>query len=145
MIGSLRSALLGLACMAALAGCADRAPPPPPPAAVAPPPTGPVAVDGFYVGTRQLVRGGDGPGVLCGSLDPFTVTVSGRTFRYVLRQPEVPYTPTRTFAVTIDQDGAFRAVDGPAYIVGSAGGDAMQGEISGDACGYVFQADRRTQ
>jgi hypothetical protein len=146
MIFALRSAgsrIAGLALLAGLACCADRAPPPPPPAPVAAAPSGPVAVDGTYHGHKQLVRGGDGPGLLCGLLDPVTITVAGRAFHYVLRQPEVPYQPTRTFDATIDADGAFRAVDGPAYIAGSAGGGHMQGEISGDACGYAFQADQQ--
>jgi hypothetical protein len=137
MIGSLRSACLGIAWALLAAGCADK-PPPPPPAPAAP--LGPVAVDGTYQGTRQLVRGGDGPGVLCGQLDPFTVVVAGRSFQYVLHQPEVQYQPTRTFNVTIAADGTFRAVDGPAYMDGAAGGGTMQGEVAGDACGYVFQA-----
>jgi hypothetical protein len=126
------------------AGCAtDRAPPPPIAAPAATAPAGPVAVDGTYVGTRQLIRGGNGPGILCGQLDPFTVTVQGRAFRYVLNQPEVPYQPTRTFTVAIAADGSFRTVDGPAYMNGNAGGGTMQGNLSGDACGYVFQADRQ--
>jgi hypothetical protein len=144
MIGSLRSACLGIAGSLPLlaAGCAGTSPPPPP-APVAAAPAGPVSVDGVYQGSRQLVRGGDGPGVLCGQIDPFSVTVAGRAFQYVLHQPEVAYQPTRTFNVTINADGTFRSVDGPAYLDGSAGGGTMQGEVSGDACGYVFQADRQ--
>ncbi len=139
-----RIAALGLLASLA-AGCADRAPPPPPPAPIAAAPSGPVAVDGVYQGNRQLVRGGSSVGLLCGTADPFTVTVTNRAFQYVLRQPEVAYQPTRTFNATINADGTFRATDGPAYIDGTAGGGSMQGEISGDACGYVFQADRQGQ
>jgi hypothetical protein len=102
-------------------------------------------VDGVYRGSRQLVRGGSGVGLLCGTSDPFTLTVTNRAFQYVLRQPEVAYQQTRTFNATIDADGNFKAVDGPAYIDGTAGGGSIQGEISGDACGYVFQADRQGQ
>jgi len=127
------------------AGCAGKPPPPPPPAPAVAAPAGPAAVDGTYQGMKQLVRGGDGPGMLCGQMDPFAVTVAGRAFRYVLNQPEVPYQPTRTFDVTIDADGNFKATNGPAYITGSAGGGTMQGQLSGDACGYVFQANRLGQ
>ncbi len=139
--------------MLLLAGCAaDRAPPPPapeaPPATMPPTatlPAGPVAVDGTYTGTKQLVRGGDGPGILCGQLDPFTVTVTNRHFSYVLHQPEVPFQPTVPFDVTIAADGSFRAVNGPDYITGTAGGGTMQGDVSGDACGYFFQAATKGQ
>jgi hypothetical protein len=147
MAGMLRCAKIRIAALLLLpalaAGCADRAPPPPPPVAVAP--SGPIAVDGVYQGRRQLVRGGSGVGLLCGTTDPFAVTVTGRAFQYVLRQPEVAYQPTRTFNATIDDDGGFKATDGPAYINGTVGGGAMQGELSGDACGYVFQANRQGQ
>jgi hypothetical protein len=144
MIGSLRSACLRVAWVLPLlaAGCAAN-PPPPPPAATVAAPLGPVSVDGTYQGNRQLVRGGDGPGILCGQIDPLTIKVTGRAFQYVLQQPELQYQPTRTFNVTINDDGTFRAVDGPAYMDGAAGGGTMQGEVSGDACGYVFQADRQ--
>ena len=143
MTGSLRSACLGIASGLTLlaAGCADKAPPPPPQAPAAP--LGPVSVDGTYQGSRQLVRGGVGPGVLCGQIDPFSLVVMGRAFQYVLHQPEVEFQPTRTFNVTINADGTFRAVDGPAYMDGAAGGGTIQGEISGDACGYVFQGGRQ--
>jgi hypothetical protein len=143
MIGSLRSASLRIAWILPLlaAGCAAK--PPPPPAPVVAAPVGPVSVDGIYQGNRQLVRGRNGPGILCGQIDPLTLTVKGRAFQYVLHQPEVQYQPTRTFNVTINDDGTFRAVDGPAYMDGAAGGGTMQGEVSGDACGYVFQADRQ--
>ncbi len=144
MPGTLRCATLSIVAIGLLAGCADRAPPPPPPP-VAAAPSGPVAVDGVYRGSRQLVRGGSGVGLLCGTSDPFTLTVTNRAFQYVLRQPEVAYQQTRTFNATIDADGNFKAVDGPAYIDGTAGGGSIQGEISGDACGYVFQADRQGQ
>jgi hypothetical protein len=143
---NLRIAVLWLLPMLA-AGCAGAPPPPasPPAAPVVAAPSGPVAVDGTYRGHKQMERGAAGPGVLCGSFDPFVVTVTNRAFRYVLNQPEVPYQPTRTFSVTIDTDGNFRGTDGPAYITGNAGGGTMQGEISGDACGYVFQANQPGQ
>jgi hypothetical protein len=149
MVVSLRSARLRIAGAMLLpllaAACAGQAPPPPTPGPVVTAPAGPVAVDGTYVGTKQLVRGGDGPGLLCGSMDPLTVTVVNRAFHYVLNQPELPYQPTRAFDATIDADGSFRAVNGPAYMTGSVGAGNMQGQISGDACGYVFQASRQGQ
>jgi hypothetical protein len=141
--GSLRIAGLLLLPLALACCGGDRAPPPPPPAPVAAAPSGPIAVDGTYQGNRQLVRGGDGPGMLCGQIDGFSTTVTNRRFHYVLNQPELPYQPTRAFDVAIDADGGFRATNGPAYINGNAGGGTMQGEVSGDACGYVFQADRQ--
>jgi hypothetical protein len=150
MLGSQRFAalrILGFLLLPALAaGCGGKAPPPP--SATGPAtalPAGPVAVDGTYQGTKVLVRGDGGPGLLCGSLDPFSVTVAGRAFHYVLHQPEIPYQATRVFAVTIDTDGAFKATDGPTYIAGNAGGGTMQGEVSGDVCGYTFEADRLGQ
>ncbi len=125
------------------AGCASSATPPAPVVAtpVVAAPSGPIAVDGTYQGHKQVERGAAGPGVLCGSFDPFTATVTNRAFHYVLNQPEVPYQSTRAFDVTIDADGNFKAINGPTYIAGNAGGGTMQGEISGDACGYVFQAN----
>lgn len=132
-----------LACCAvittsSLAACAD----PPPPASqdsVSAPPLGRAgAVDGAYNGIMRLTTG---DAVVCGTLDTFTVTVSGRAFRYVLNQPQVPWQPRRTFEVTIAQDGAFRSEVGPAYMVGSISQGHMQGQLVGDSCGFVFEAD----
>ena len=130
--GTVLIALLGV-------GCTERAPPPP--LLASPAPAGPVAVDGTYLGSKQLVRGGNGPGILCGTGDPVTIKVVNRAFRYVLNQPEVPYQPTRTFDAAIDDAGVFGTGEGAAYMRGQASGGHMQGEISGDACGYIFQAD----
>jgi hypothetical protein len=142
--GTARPALLALACALAVAGCADRAPPPPAAAQpAAPVVAGPVPVDGTYGGSKQVIASNDGPGVLCGTDDPFRLVVAGRTFHYVLQQPETPYQPTRSFDATIAPDGSFSVLAGPAGMRGTVSrGGHMQGEIDGDACSYLFQADR---
>jgi len=109
----------------------------PPPAAA----TGPLPVDGTYRGMRQFISSSNA-GVLCGTTDDMTVTVSGRVLHYVLRQPEVPYMPTRAFDTPVDKDGFFSAASGAAYMRGQVGNGHMQGSMSGDACAYQFQADR---
>jgi hypothetical protein len=135
--------LCGLSLLAACAGPSPRAAPGAAglPTAASPPMAGPVTVDGTYRGTRQFVSASNA-GVLCGTSDDITVTVTGRAFRYVLNQPEVPYRPTRVFDATIDQDGFFSAGSGAAFMRGQVGGGHMQGSLSGDACLYQFQADR---
>ena len=119
---------------AALAACADQAPPPLP----APPLARGVGVDGAYNGIMRLTTGDV---VACGTQDVFNLTVRGRAFRYVLEQPQVPWQQQRVFEVTITEDGSFRNDVGPAYIIGTVSQGHMQGQIVGDACGYVFEAD----
>ncbi|MBS0561945.1 MAG: hypothetical protein JSR21_17995 [Proteobacteria bacterium] len=145
------SVRFGLACigLAALAaGCAGPQSPPPSAGAAlpsaAPPPgaaSGPVPVDGTYLGARQFISSSNA-GVLCGSRDDMTVTIRGRMLHYVLPQPEVPYMPTRAFDAPVDKDGFFSAASGAAYMRGQVGNGHMQGSMSGDACAYQFQADR---
>ncbi len=100
--------------------------------------SGPATPDGVYRGRLQTVRGGE----LCGTGDTVTFTVRGRSLHYELHQPQLPEQRTRTFDAPIRTDGHFAAVDGPTFIKGTLQGGHMQGEISGDACGFAFQADR---
>jgi hypothetical protein len=121
-----------------LASCSTPPPPPPPPPVVAGPPLKPAPIDGTYDGIRSVIRGGN---VSCGTQDPITLHVANHAFHYVLNQPGIPWQPTRVFDVTIAPDGSFQTQAGTAYMRGLVGGGHMQGEISGDACAYAFEAD----
>jgi len=119
-----------------VAGCTASPQPPPPTAAALP--ARPVPVDGTYNGTTQLVRGDP---ISCGTQDSFTLRVANKAFHYVLNQPQVTWQPQRSFDVVIASDGAFQTQSGTAYIRGQLSQGHMQGEITGDACGYQFEAD----
>jgi hypothetical protein len=99
---------------------------------------GPGQIDGNYNGVMQLVSG---PDMSCGSDDNFMLNVRNSAFRYMLRQPRVPWRPTVTFNVSIAPDGSFHAVSGTAYIDGKISQGHMQGKIVGDSCGFWFTAD----
>jgi hypothetical protein len=109
-----------------------------PPPAPDPPLARTVPIDGNYNGLMQLASGTTDA---CGSQDVFTLQVRNNAFSYVLNQPQVPWRPSVTFAVTIEQDGSFHATSGAAHIDGTVAQGHMQGQIVGDSCGFQFEAD----
>ena len=121
----------------ALAGCASQsAPPPVPPIA---PISGPQPVDGTYHGLAQLIRGTE---MNCGNMDEFSWQVVNHTISFKLPQPQADWKPVVTFSAPIQADGSFDAESGTSYLRGTLSNGHMQGEVSGDICGFSFNADR---
>jgi hypothetical protein len=130
---------LGLAGLcAALAGCATPAPPP----AVIVAPAGPVAVDGTYLGYANLSEAGNSDESLCGTNVPLQLTVTDRTFTYVLSEPQVTYAPVKRFLVQIAGDGSFSGSAGAAKLQGRVAGLGLTGDAFGEACSYHFDTAR---
>jgi hypothetical protein len=119
-----------------VAGCVSA--PPATPVAAAPPPR-PVPVDGTYGGLMQLTRG---DAMNCGDQDPITLRVTNHTFSFRLSQPQAEWKPEIIFTATIGADGTFNVQSGTGYMRGNVAGGSMQGEISGDFCGFNFIANR---
>ena|SRR5689334_20581698 len=132
----LRSLSSGLFAM--LAGCTSPAQPDPPPVAAGPPLAIAKSVDGNYNGVAQLASGSPDA---CGTQDIISLRVSANAFQYVLQQPQVPWRPSVTFAVSIAPDGSFASNAGTAYIKGQVKQGHMQGQIVGDSCAFSFEAD----
>lgn len=129
----------GLACICvALAGCA---PPAPPPFSMAVP-TGPVAVDGTYLGYANLSEAGNSDASLCGTNVPLQLTVTDRSFTYVLSEPQVAYAPVKRFLVQIAGDGSFTSSAGAAKLQGQVAGTGLTGDAFGEACSYRFDTAR---
>jgi hypothetical protein len=134
---NLNAGLMGFAVAAALAaGCSRNDQPPPIPIA---PISGPQPVDGMYSGYMQLIRGDS---MRCGDNNEFRLTVSGQSFTYTLEQQTVAWKPTVLLSGQIASDGTFDAQSGTSFMRGSLKNGHMQGRISGDACGFDFNADR---
>ena len=123
--------------LAMLAGCTSPAPPDAPPVS-GPPLATSKSIDGNYNRVAQLTSGSQES---CGTQDIFSLRVSANSFQYVLQQPQVPWRPSVTFAVSIAPDGSFASNAGTAYIKGQVKQGHMQGQIVGDACAFSFQAD----
>ncbi len=121
---------------AALTDCANTPPPAP---IVAASPTQAVPIDGTYGGLMQLTRGS---AMSCGDQDRFMLRVTNRSFTFQLAQPRAEWKPVIVFKVEIGNDGSFNVRSGASYMRGKVAGGSMQGEISGDICGYAFNADR---
>lgn len=132
----LRSLPAGL--LAMLAGCMSPAQPDPPPDTQGPPLARATSVNGNYNGVAQLASGSPDS---CGTQDIFSLRVSANAFQYVLQQPQVPWRPSVTFAVSIEPDGSFASNPGTAYIKGQVKQGHMQGQIVGDSCAFSFEAD----
>jgi hypothetical protein len=96
------------------------------------------AINGTYNGLMQLASGSPES---CGTQDVFSLQVRANSFEYVLQQPQVPWRPAVTFAVSIVPDGSFATVSGTTFIKGQVKQGHMQGQIVGDACGFTFEAD----
>jgi hypothetical protein len=129
----------GLACICiALAGCATPAPAPV--AMIVP--AGPVAVDGTYLGYANLSQAGNSDESLCGTIVPLQLTVTGRTFTYVLSEPQVTYAPLKRFLVQIAADGSFTSSAGAANLQGRVAGVGLTGDVFGEACSYHFDTAR---
>ena len=120
----------------ALAGCSSPSPPPLPPIA---PISGPQPIDGTYHGLAQLIRGDE---MNCGNMDEFSVVVTNHTVNFKLPQPQADWKPVVTFAAPIGADGSFDAESGTSFMRGTLVDGHMQGRISGDICGFSFNADR---
>jgi len=121
-----------------LAGCMSSAQPDPPPVAAGPPLAIAKSVDGSYNGVAQLASGSPDS---CGTQDILSLRVRANAFQYVLQQPQVPWRPSVTFAVSIAPDGSFVSNAGTAYIKGQVKQGHMQGQIVGDSCAFSFEAD----
>ena len=128
----------GLACICvALAGCATSAPAP---AVMGP--SGPVAVDGTYLGYANLSEAGNSDASLCGTNVPLQLTVTDRSFTYVLSEPQVTYAPVKRFLVQIAGDGSFTSSAGAAKLQGQVAGTGLTGDAFGEACSYRFDTAR---
>ena len=128
----------GLACICvALAGCATSAPAP---AVMVP--SGPVAVDGTYLGYANLSEAGNSDASLCGTNVPLQLTVTDRSFTYVLSEPQVTYAPVKRFLVQIAGDGSFTSSAGAAKLQGQVAGAGLTGDAFGEACSYYFDTAR---
>jgi hypothetical protein len=132
----LRSLPTGL--LAMLASCMSPAQTDPPPVAQGPPLAIARSIDGSYNGVAQLASGSPDA---CGTQDIFSLKVRANAFKYVLQQPQVPWRPSVTFAVSIAPDGSFASYSGTAYIKGQVKQGHMQGQIVGDSCAFSFEAD----
>lgn len=129
-----RTRNLCLACLI-LASCSNS---PPPPAPI-PPISAPQPIDGTYHGLTQTIRG---TAMSCGNQNEFTVTVTNHTINFSLPQPEAEWKPVVPFSATIGPDGSFDAESGTSFMRGTVSHGHMQGQISGDICGFTFNADR---
>jgi len=118
------------------AGCSRNDTPPLP---QIPPITTPQPVDGAYHGLMQLIRGGE---MSCGNSNEFTLQVSSQSFTYRLSQPQADWKPVVVFTATIGADGSFDAESGTSFMRGKLKDGHMHGQISGDICGFTFDADR---
>jgi len=121
-----------------LAGCMSPAQPDPPPVSGGPPLATARSIDGNYNGVAQLTSGSADS---CGTQDIFSLQVRANAFKYVLQQPQVPWRPSVSFAVSIAPDGSFASNAGTAYIKGQVKQGHMQGQIVGDSCTFSFEAD----
>ena len=101
--------------------------------------SGPQPVDGAYGGIMQLIRGDEST---CGNTNEFSLRVANRSFTYRLSQPQIDWRPTLVFTTTIGSDGSFEATTGNGFMRGTLKDGHMQGRISGDACGFTFDAAR---
>jgi len=134
---------LGYLCVLGLglAACADQQKAPVA-AAVVVAPSGPVAVDGVYQGYAALTEAGASEEMLCGTNVPLTLTVTGRSFAYVLTEPQVSYAPVKRFLVQIGPDGSFTSQSGAARLQGKVAGKALSGDAFGEACNFHFDTSR---
>jgi hypothetical protein len=118
-----------------VSSCSSPPPAPPP----IPPISGPQPIDGTYHGLTQTIRGS---AMNCGNQDEFAVTVTNHTINFNLPQPQAEWKPVVPFSAVIGPDGSFNAQSGTSYLRGTLSNGHMQGEISGDICGFAFNADR---
>jgi hypothetical protein len=126
--------MLGLSIGVTLVACGN-APSPAPIANVSPP----QPIDGTYGGTMQLSRG---DAIKCGNENPITLHVAAHGFPDRLNQPQAEWKPVIVFKAMIGPDGAFDARSGPDSMSGTVAGGNMQGVITGDVCGFSFNASR---
>ncbi len=134
-----------LACIGAIsagiAGCAHQNPPASP-AAVAAIAPGPVATDGVYQGSAFLTAAGPSEQILCGTNIPLQLTVTDRSFTYVLNEPQVTYAPVKRFLAQIGPDGSFVSQSGAARLQGKIVGTGLSGDAIGEACSFHFDTAR---
>lgn len=130
LLASIMAAAIG-------AGCSKDTPPPMSyPIA---PISGPQPIDGTYGGLMQLIRG---DAINCGNTNEFRLQVTNQSFTFKLAQPQVDWKPQILFTASIAPDGSFNAQSGTSYMRGTLKDGHMQGRISGDSCGFTFDADR---
>lgn len=131
---------IGVGIFCALAGCAGQNPPAT--QKVAAIPQGPVPVNGVYQGYAFLTEDNSSGEMLCGSNVPLQLTVTDRTFTYVLTEQQVTYAPVKRFLVQIEPDGTFSSQSGAASLRGKVVGSGLTGDAFGEACNYHFDTSR---
>jgi len=87
----------------------------------------------------QLIRGDE---MNCGNTNEFRLQVVNKSFTYRLSQPQADWMPVLAFTATIGPDGSFEATAGNGYMRGKLSDGHMHGRMSGDVCGFTFDADR---
>lgn len=122
-----------------LAACADQKPVPAQNFAVS---TGSQNVDGIYQGYASLSEASASDEMLCGTSVPLTLTVTDRTFTYVLTEPQVRYAPVKKFLIQIGPDGSFTSRSGAAGLQGVVSGKGLSGDAFGEACTFHFDTSR---
>lgn len=126
---------------AGLAGCSG----PPLPASARLPPMQTSVFDGAYRGGLRVtaVASGVDPG-WCQTQTQVALNVASDQFSLSLPHPNVPGSPTLTFAVAIAPGGSFQtqSQDGTASFVGQVAGAHLQGTINGAGCQYAVSAER---
>ena len=128
-----------VACAAALSACTSQPPAPPVVAAL---PSVPVTADGVYQGYAFLTGANDSDEILCGTNIPLTLTVTDRSFTYVLTEQQVVSAPVKRFLVQIGPDGGFTSRSGGGFLQGRLGGDDLNGDAFGEACRFHFAASK---
>jgi hypothetical protein len=131
-----RQTIVALVLGLSLAACGTTSAPTPVAA-----PSPPVPIDGTYGGVMQLIRGS---AMNCGDQVDFTLRIVNHAFTFKLPQPTAEWKPVIVFTANVGSDGSFNVMSGPDYMRGGIAGGVMHGEISGDICGFTFNASRGT-
>ena len=121
---------LALAACALIAGCAKQPGPPPPPPSK--PQSPPQQIDGVYRGTSTRFQADSRA---CPSPGLVVLRVLDGTFQYRYGRTEIDS--------TIAPDGAVQGAMGAISLTGRLDGGRIEGDVSGESCGYHFRAVKR--